>query len=335
MNFKKLIESKEYDFLRTNPHLGNNVCLLGMGGSHAYGTNVETSDVDIRGIAVETKRDILSNNLFEQVVDNPTDTTIYSLRKIINLLSGCNPNTIEMLGLKEDHYLYLNDIGKIILENKDLFLSKNAYKTFSGYASAQLRRLDNKSNRVLSQGEQEQHIFRTTMNILDNIKNRYQDFPGEMSFDILPSNKEDKDKEITISINVKDYPLRDLQGIIGDMHEIVREYDKNSKRNKRAVEHNKLGKHQMHLVRLYMMCIDILKNKEIITYREKEHDLLMDIRNGLYLDSNGQPTEHFFDLVKKYESEVDEAYRTSLLPNKPDMKKIDDLMVNIYEEFVF
>lgn len=46
---KELIESDTYDFLRTNPHLGKNIMLIGLGGSHAYGTNIETSDLDIQG----------------------------------------------------------------------------------------------------------------------------------------------------------------------------------------------------------------------------------------------------------------------------------------------
>lgn len=33
----------------------------------------------------------------------------------------------------------------------------------------------------------------------------------------------------------------------------------------------------MHLIRLYLMCLDILEREEIVTLREKDHDLLMDI----------------------------------------------------------
>lgn len=40
MDFKNIIKSKQYDFLRTNEHLGDKIILLGLGGSWAYGTNV-------------------------------------------------------------------------------------------------------------------------------------------------------------------------------------------------------------------------------------------------------------------------------------------------------
>ncbi|MCR5203825.1 MAG: nucleotidyltransferase domain-containing protein [Lachnospiraceae bacterium] len=46
MDFKALLNTKEYDFIRTNKRLGNRIMLLGLGGSYAYGTNNENSDID-------------------------------------------------------------------------------------------------------------------------------------------------------------------------------------------------------------------------------------------------------------------------------------------------
>ena len=77
---KNKINSTEYDFLRTNHHLGNNIILLTVGGSYAYGTNTENSDLDIRGIAIERKQEILGLSNFEQFIDKATDTTIYALK---------------------------------------------------------------------------------------------------------------------------------------------------------------------------------------------------------------------------------------------------------------
>ena len=37
-DISKLLKTTEYDFLRNDEHLGNNVILLTLGGSHAYGT---------------------------------------------------------------------------------------------------------------------------------------------------------------------------------------------------------------------------------------------------------------------------------------------------------
>ena len=80
-NIKNIIQSSEYDFLRNNKNLNKNIILLGLGGSHSYGTSNENSDIEIRGVATNSKRNILIGEDFEQVVDTNTDTTIYSFNK--------------------------------------------------------------------------------------------------------------------------------------------------------------------------------------------------------------------------------------------------------------
>lgn len=49
----------EYNFLRENEHLGKHMMFVTVGGSHAYGTNIEGSDLDIRGVALNSKEDLL------------------------------------------------------------------------------------------------------------------------------------------------------------------------------------------------------------------------------------------------------------------------------------
>lgn len=105
MDFIKLMNSPEYDFLRTNERLGNRIILLGLGGSHAYGTSNSNSDIDFRGITLNTPSDLLGLTEFEQYEDDHTDTVIYSFNKIVKLLLECNPNTCEILGLDEKQYL--------------------------------------------------------------------------------------------------------------------------------------------------------------------------------------------------------------------------------------
>ena len=52
---KQKINANEYSYLKTDPHLGDRIILLGHGGSHAYGTAVEGSDIDLRGCALNSK----------------------------------------------------------------------------------------------------------------------------------------------------------------------------------------------------------------------------------------------------------------------------------------
>ena len=170
---KEKLKSKEYDFLRTDKHLGKNIIFLTTGGSYAYGTNVETSDLDIRGIAVETSNEILGSAIFEQFEDIKTDTVVYALRKILKLMLNCNPNVLEILGTKDEHIFICNKYGKMIKDNKDLFLSKRAIQSFGGYASAQLRRLQNALARDnYPQREKEIHILNTIKTQIATMKDR-------------------------------------------------------------------------------------------------------------------------------------------------------------------
>ena len=335
-DFKTILNTPEYEFLKTNEHLGKNIILLGLGGSHAYGTNVPGSDIDIRGIALNTKKEILGAANFEQVVNNETDTTIYSIRKIVSLLSSCNPNTIEMLGLKPKHYLYLSPIGQELLDNKKLFLSKRAKYSFGGYAFAQLRRLDNKAARTIEQAEREQHILNSIITATYAWPEKYGCFKAGEGIRLYLDNsdRDDMDKEIFMDITLSGYPLRDYKAMWADMKNIVSDYDKIGHRNQNAIERGKLGKHMMHLIRLYLMCIDILEKEEINTYRENDIPFLMDIRNGKFLDSKSQPLAEFYEMVDEYEKRLEYAVANTSLPDKPDYNKINEFLMSVNERVV-
>ena len=332
---KEMLHKSEYDFLKNNEHLGNKIILLTLGGSHAYGTNVEGSDVDIRGCALNTKEDILTNQNFEQFVNEETDTTIYAFNKLVSLLSNCNPNTIEILGCKPEHYLYLSKIGKELLNNKNLFLSQRAAFSFGGYATAQFRRLDNKSARLTDQSRQEEHILNSIKNAMYDFKRKYADFEdGAIKLYVDKAVSEEYESEIFMDINLSHYPLRDYKTMWSEMNNIVKTYSKVGHRNQNAIERGKLGKHMMHLIRLYLMCLDILERGEIVTYREKEHDFLMDIRNGKYLDDNRQPITEFFDMVNEYEKKLEYAKANTSLPEHPNYKAINEFVMSVNERIV-
>jgi len=137
-----------------------------------------------------------------------------------------------------------------------------------------------------------------------------------------------------MNVNLQHYPLRDWAGMWNEMKAIVSSYSKIGKRNEKAISHDKLGKHMAHLIRLYMMCIDILEKEEIITYRTDEHDLLMSIRNGEYLDKDRQPTTSFYDLLNEYEKRFEYAKENTSLPDVPDYKRINEFKMSVNERIV-
>ena len=257
-----LYEDERYKFLREKP-LGDNIILLGLGGSYAYGTNNENSDIDVRGVATHSAEDILTRKGFEQVVNEETDTTVYSLEKIVNLLSNCNPNTIEILGLEPWQYFYVTDIGQALIDNRNMFLSKRAIHSFGGYASSQLRRLENRAARTMEQSKREEFILRSIENAKYTFPTKFFGYPEDaIKLYIDKAVNPDYDTEIFMDVNLKHYPLRDYKSMWSEMIAIVKEYAKIGARNRKAIERGKLGKHMMHLVRLYLMCFDILEKGE-------------------------------------------------------------------------
>lgn len=317
-------------FLRTNPHLKNRIMFLTLGGSYAYGTNIETSDVDIRGCAMNSKTDILGLTNFEQVVHTQTDTTIYGFNKLIGLLLNCNPNTIEMLGCKPEHYFYISDAGQMMIDNRKLFLSQKAVNSFGGYATQQLRRLQNAlAHDKMCQADTEEHIRSAMERSLKAFYDKYSVFDkGSIELFTDDSPREDLDKEVFCNIHIDKIPARDFSVMINTLSNVIGNYEKLNHRNRKK-DDNHLNKHAMHLIRLYMMCLDILEKGEINTYRYDDRDFLLSIRNGKFQREDGSYRQEFFDLVTDYERRLKYAKENTDLPAAPNMERVEEFVMEV------
>lgn len=327
---KEMVAGEEYDFLRTNPHLKNRIMFLTLGGSYAYGTNIETSDVDIRGCAMNSKTDILGLTNFEQVVHTQTDTTIYGFNKLIGLLLNCNPNTIEMLGCKPEHYFYISDAGQMMIDNRKLFLSQKAVISFGGYATQQLRRLQNAlAHDKMCQADTEEHIRSAMERSLKAFYDNYSVFDkGSIELFTDDSPREDLDKEVFCNIHIDKIPARDFSVMINTLSNVIGNYEKLNHRNRKK-DDNHLNKHAMHLIRLYMMCLDILEKGEINTYRYDDRDFLLSIRNGKFQREDGSYRQEFFDLVTDYERRLKYAKENTDLPAEPNMERVEEFVMEV------
>ncbi len=328
----QLLDRSEYRFLKTDPHLGNHIMFLTYGGSYAYGTNVEGSDIDIRGCTLNSKADLLGMGDFEQVVDTGTDTTVYAFNKLLTLLISCNPNTIELLGCKPEHYLVLTPMGKQLIAQRKMFLSCRAAVSFGGYANQQLRRLENALARDAYPAEvKERHIMGSCENTIFTFPERYRSFSLEQ-IKLSVADVEGR-PQVVADIRMEQVPLRTLTGMVSELVEIARNYDKIHHRNKKKDDAH-LNKHAMHLVRLYLMCLDILEKEEIITYRAADHNLLMDIRNGCYQREDHTFNSAFYDLLNDLEKRLDYARKHTSLPEAPDMARIEAFQMEVNERVV-
>jgi uncharacterized protein len=119
------------------------VILYGIHGSHLYGTNIETSDEDYKGIVVPPRvyRQGFSKT-FEQVIQEGCELeyVIYDIRKFFKLGVKCNPNILELLYSKS--FLHSTEGGRLLAENRDAFLSQRAISSYNGYALSQLKKME-------------------------------------------------------------------------------------------------------------------------------------------------------------------------------------------------
>ena len=132
--------------------------ILAYRGSIAHGMYVpdtdpnSVDDKDLIGICIppleyyfglpENKfKDYYKSGGTQEIVFHEWDVVIYEWNKLIRLLLKGNPNVLSLLWLEEKHYINLHPIGRELIERRDLFVSKDAYYSFVGYAKGQLHRM--------------------------------------------------------------------------------------------------------------------------------------------------------------------------------------------------
>ena len=107
-------------------------------GSHAYGTNLPSSDTDYSGVFVQNLDSILGMSYIDQINDDKNDIVIYELRRFLELLAKNNPTVLELLNTPEDCVVYKHPLFDKILQNKDNLLTKICANSFGGYAKEQI-----------------------------------------------------------------------------------------------------------------------------------------------------------------------------------------------------
>lgn len=117
-------------------------------GSQAYGTNIETSDTDYKGIYIQPNKDILTFKYREQQ-EVGKDETYYEVRRFLQLAASGNPTILEMLFLPIQDALITTKAYSLLYDNRHKFLTKKCKNSFGGYAVQQIQKakgLDKKMN---------------------------------------------------------------------------------------------------------------------------------------------------------------------------------------------
>lgn len=127
----------------------NNLVLFAYRGSIAHGMYIPNNnpnsidDKDVIGIYMGEPEHYLGfgrKEAYEKWID-VYDGVFYEYRKLISMLLKSNPNVLSLLWTDEKHIIYQNEIGRELRANRDLFVSKGIYHSFTGYAHSQFHKM--------------------------------------------------------------------------------------------------------------------------------------------------------------------------------------------------
>jgi len=113
---------------------------LAVSGSHAYGTNVPESDVDIRGVFLPGKVHVFGTRKVQEVSFGE-DGKLHELRSYLAKLEAGTPNFLDWVFAPADCILYTDPLFVRVLAARNMFVTNALYKRITGYAIGQMRKM--------------------------------------------------------------------------------------------------------------------------------------------------------------------------------------------------
>jgi predicted nucleotidyltransferase len=343
------------------PWLNDRVIFLTKAGSHAYGTSVPTSDLDLRGVAIAPKEYYFGFlQRFEQAIFKEPDAVVYDLQKFMKLAADANPSVLEILFTDPGDHLVTTPLGDKLIAARHLFLSKKARYSFVGYAMSQLKRIKTHRKWLLSPAEVQPKrsdfglsdhgasIPKEQLGAINAMVRAKLDSWEVMSYSDRVAFREKIEQSLSeMGLGSEDSRFAAASRVLGfdvnflDLLQRERAYEaahsnwrqyqewKTNRNPDRAVLEAKTGydcKHALHLVRLCRMGREVLERGEVIVKRPDAEELLA-IRNGAWT------YEELISWAEDQERLMDDLYRTSTaVPKEPNRKALDALCVELLEE---
>ncbi|SEN77768.1 Predicted nucleotidyltransferase [Mucilaginibacter gossypiicola] len=351
-----------FDHLQQNPQL---LLLDCISGSTAYNLNVKGSDTDKKGIFIMPQKQLYGFTQTDQVANNTNDEVYFEIRRFLELLIKNNPNILELLSTPGQFVKYRHPLMELI--KPEDFLSKLCLDTFAGYAHSQIKKargLNKKINKPMD--EERKSVLDFCYVIHNNGSIPLKDWLRENNFEqqqcglvsldhfrdgyllyhqkqlntgtffrgIVSGADADDVQLSSIPKNMEHLAVmnfnKDGYSVYCKEYKEYREWEtkRNEARYQSTLSHGKSydAKNMMHTFRLLNMAGEIAQYGQVIVNRP-DRDFLLKIRNGEF---------EFDELMKMVDEKMEhfnELYRTSALPNKPDLQKAEAILLQIRAEF--
>lgn len=325
-------------------------------GSHLYGTNTPTSDLDFKGIYLPTAKEILLGRIKETIANSrpkaecernnkdDIDSEYFSLDRYLSLLTEGQTVALDVLFAPRDNYTLLTDVGDAIMTeiyaNREKLMTKNV-NAFVGYARQQAAKYGIKGSRM--------DALKRAMELLDGL---YAAVPYDKLalHDSLFANLI-KECEALVSLEktalVEFVMLKGPTGEIDQKHlhvngrylpmhatvkwarEIVGKmlegYGNRAKKAHLAggVDWKALS----HAVRVNSEALELL-GSNFITFPRPDKDLLLQIKRG------DLPYEQVAEIIEQGLADLYAAQEKSPLRDSPDREWVDNFLYRIYSDIV-
>jgi predicted nucleotidyltransferase len=331
-------------------------------GSKSFGLNTPTSDTDIKGVYYLPKEKFFGLDYIPQISNETNDEVYYEIGRFVELLIKNNPNILEILASPDDCILYKHTLMEHLkLED---FLSKLCKDSFAGYAVTQIKKARGLNKKIVNPMPKEKKSLLDFCYVLEDYKtvaateflqenNWNQEQIGlvnlpnsrEMFAMFLDENKtlgykgiiqKENSNEVSVSSIPKNEKLIGYLSCNQDGYsKYCKEYTeywnwidkRNEERYNTNQQHGKNydSKNMMHTIRLLQTAEQILSTGKL-NIRVSNREELLDIKAG---------NKEYDDLLKMADdliASIENHYKTSTLPEKPDEEKAIQILIKIREE---
>lgn len=351
-----------FEQLTTEPH---HLLLKCISGSRAYNLHLPTSDTDIKGIFVLPQRELYGLDQVPQLSNESNDEVYFEIGRFIDLLSKNNPNILELLSTPAVCVLYRHPL--MMLVRPEDFLSKLCKDTFAGYARTQIKKAKGLNKKIHRPMEKERKIVPDFCFVVEGNGSiplkQWQERHGYMQEECgliqLPHFRDayllfhqsqvtgsEKLKGIVSGDTATDVQLSPVpKGIdaLAVMHfnkdaysVYCREYNeywewvekRNEARYQNTLSHGKNydAKNMMHTFRLLTMAEEIALHQKVIVHRN-DREFLLRVRSGEF------EYDELLRMAEEKVERIEELYKQSYLPETPDVRKAEHILVQIRESF--
>lgn len=324
-------------------------------GSNCHGTNTPESDVDTGGVYILPDESLLGlgYDYLDHIEDKSHDTTWYELGRFCELLLKSNPTVIEALFVDDEFVIYMHPLFKQLRDNRDMFITKECFNPFTGYAISQIQKARGLNKMIVqpiverktpidfcyitykndtmpvtkwleNNGLSENDVSLAKMN---HAKDAYAVFkyPGgfckENGNDVHINNLPKGLETIGVLFFNKDAYSKHCKD-----YKRYKEWEKNRNpvRYVSNLKKNYDAKNLSECMRLVNMGIEIAETGKVNVNRKNiDAQLLLDIKNHKYT------YDEIIEMIVKKQKAMNAAMENSTIPDAPDAIKLNGILLDM------